>query len=72
MTVVPSRGLIGFRSEFLTITSGTGIMTSSFSHYGLVKAGEVAKRQNGVLISMVKRYGAWLCALFNLQERGRM
>ena len=69
--VVPSRGLIGFRSEFLTITSGTGIMTSSFSHYGLVKAGEVAKRQNGVLISMVN--GTVLgYALFNLQERGRM
>lgn len=68
---VPSRGLIGFRSEFLTITSGTGIMTSSFSHYGPVKAGDVAKRQNGVLISMVN--GTVLgYALFNLQERGRM
>lgn len=69
--VVPSRGLIGFRSEFLTITSGTGIMTSSFSHYGAVKTGDVAKRQNGVLISMVN--GTVLgYALFNLQERGRM
>lgn len=69
--VVPSRGLIGFRSEFLTITSGTGIMTSSFSHYGPVKAGDVAKRQNGVLISMVN--GTVLgYALFNLQERGRL
>ena len=69
--VVPSRGLIGFRSEFLTITSGTGIMTSSFSHYGPVKIGDVAKRQNGVLISMVN--GTVLgYALFNLQERGRM
>lgn len=69
--VVPSRGLIGFRSEFLTITSGTGIMTSSFSHYGPVKTGDVAKRQNGVLISMVN--GTVLgYALFNLQERGRM
>ncbi|WP_410473140.1 translational GTPase TypA [Faucicola mancuniensis] len=69
--VVPSRGLIGFRSEFLTLTSGTGIMTSSFSHYGPVKAGEVAKRQNGVLISMVT--GTVLgYALFNLQDRGRM
>ncbi|PWF32859.1 translational GTPase TypA, partial [Yersinia pestis] len=45
---VPSRGLIGFRSEFLTMTSGTGIMTSSFSHYGPMKQGTVAKRQNGV------------------------
>ena len=69
--IVPSRGLIGFRSEFLTITSGTGIMTSSFSHYGPVKIGDVAKRQNGVLISMVN--GTVLgYALFNLQERGRM
>ena len=69
--VVPSRGLIGFRSEFLTNTSGTGIMTSSFSHYGPVKTGDVAKRQNGVLISMVN--GTVLgYALFNLQERGRM
>ncbi|WP_022955155.1 translational GTPase TypA [Perlucidibaca piscinae] len=68
---VPSRGLIGFRSEFLTMTSGTGIMTSSFSHYGPVKSGEVAKRQNGVLISMVQGTALGY-ALFNLQERGRL
>ncbi|AWL29853.1 GTP-binding protein TypA [Acinetobacter defluvii] len=68
---VPSRGLIGFRSEFMTITSGTGIMTSSFSHYGPAKAGQVAKRQNGVLISMVN--GTCLAfALFTLQDRGRL
>ncbi|SPL70243.1 translational GTPase TypA [Acinetobacter stercoris] len=68
---VPSRGLIGFRSEFLTLTSGTGIMTSSFSHYGPAKQGTVAKRQNGVLISMVQ--GVCLgYALFSLQERGRL
>ncbi|ENV46492.1 GTP-binding protein TypA/BipA [Acinetobacter brisouii CIP 110357] len=68
---VPSRGLIGFRSEFLTMTSGTGIMTSSFSHYGPVKQGTVAKRQNGVLISMVQ--GTCLgYALFGLQDRGRL
>ncbi|MDO4699724.1 MAG: translational GTPase TypA [Moraxella sp.] len=69
--IVPSRGLIGFRSEFLTLTSGTGIMTSSFSHYGAVKDGTVAKRQNGVLVSMVT--GTCLAyALFSLQERGRL
>lgn len=69
--VVPSRGLIGFRSEFLTMTSGTGIMTSSFSHYGPAQVGSVAKRQNGVLISMVQ--GTVLgYALFTLQERGRL
>ena len=68
---VPSRGLIGFRSEFLTMTSGTGIMTSSFSHYGPSQTGSVAKRQNGVLVSMVQ--GTVLgYALFTLQERGRL
>jgi len=69
--VVPSRGMIGFRSQFMTQTSGTGIMTSTFSHYGEVKEGGVAKRQNGVLVSMVN--GKVLAfALFNLQDRGRL
>jgi len=68
---VPSRGLIGFRGLFLTLTSGSGIMTSVFDHYGEVKAGEVTSRQNGVLISMVK--GKTLAySLFNLQDRGRL
>jgi GTP-binding protein len=68
---VPSRGLIGFRSDFLTMTSGSGIMTSSFSHYGPAKAGTVAKRQQGVLISMVQ--GTCLAyALYSLQDRGRL
>ncbi len=69
--LVPSRGLIGFRGQFLTLTSGSGIMTSVFDHYGPVKAGEVVSRQNGVLVSMVKgktlSYG-----LYNLQDRGRL
>ena len=51
--IAPSRGMIGFRSNFLTMTSGTGTMTSVFDHYGPAKAGEVAKRQNGVLVSMI-------------------
>ncbi|MEA3298969.1 MAG: translational GTPase TypA [Pseudomonadota bacterium] len=69
--VVPSRGLIGFRSQFLTLTQGTGIMTSIFDHYGPVKAGTIAKRQNGVLVSMIK--GKTLAyALFSLQDRGRL
>ena len=69
--IAPSRGMIGFRSNFLTLTSGTGIMTSVFDHYGPVKTGEVAKRQNGVLVSMIS--GKTLAySLFNLQERGRM
>ncbi|MDX5297371.1 MAG: translational GTPase TypA, partial [Gammaproteobacteria bacterium] len=69
--LVPSRGLIGFRGQFMTLTSGSGIMTSVFDHYGPAKAGEVAKRNNGVLISMVA--GKVLAyALFSLQERGRL
>ena len=67
----PSRGLIGFRGQFLTMTSGSGIMTSIFDHYGPVKQGEVAKRQNGVLVSMVA--GKTLAYALNmLQERGRL
>ncbi len=69
--IAPSRGLIGFRSLFLTLTSGSGILTSIFDHYGPVKMGEVGRRINGVLVSMVKgktlSYG-----LYNLQDRGRL
>ncbi len=69
--LAPSRGMIGFRSSFLTMTSGTGIMTSVFDHYGKAKDGDLAKRQNGVLVSMTA--GKTLAySLFNLQERGRM
>ncbi len=69
--IVPARGLIGFRSQFLTMTSGSGIMTHVFDHYGQLKEGPVANRQNGVLVSMVagKTLGY---ALFTLQERGRL
>jgi GTP-binding protein len=69
--MIPSRGLIGFRSLFLTMTSGTGILTSTFDHYGPVKEGDVTSRMNGVLVSMVtgKALGY---ALWNLQERGRL
>jgi GTP-binding protein len=69
--MAPSRGLIGFRGLFLTLTSGSGIMTSIFDHYGPVKEGEVVSRQNGVLVSMVK--GKTLSyALYTLQDRGRL
>ena len=69
--IAPSRGIIGFRSHFLTITSGTGIMTSVFDHYGPVKIGELAKRTNGVMYSMMA--GKTLAyALFNLQNRGKL
>ncbi|MFT4797599.1 MAG: GTP-binding protein [Candidatus Azotimanducaceae bacterium] len=69
--VAPSRGLIGFRSEFLTVTSGTGIMTSTYSHYGDIVSADMEGRSNGVLVSMAS--GKCLAfALFNLQARGRM
>ena len=69
--MAPSRGVIGFRSHFLTITSGTGIMTSVFDHYGLAKVGELAKRNNGVMYSMMA--GKTLAySLFNLQNRGKL
>ncbi|PKM23247.1 MAG: translational GTPase TypA [Gammaproteobacteria bacterium HGW-Gammaproteobacteria-14] len=69
--VAPSRGLIGFRSLFMTLTSGSGIFNATFSHYGDFRPGTVGERNNGVLISNVA--GKVLAyALFNLQERGRM
>jgi GTP-binding protein len=69
--IAPSRGIIGFRSHFLTITSGTGIMTSVFDHYGPVKTGEIVKRSNGVMYAMTA--GKTLAyALFNLQNRGKL
>lgn len=69
--VIPSRALIGFHTDFLTLTSGTGIMHHVFSHYGAAAKGEIPHRQNGVLIS--NQIGTALAySLFNLQERGRM
>jgi GTP-binding protein len=69
--LVPTRGLIGFRSQFLSMTSGTGLMTHIFDHYGPYKESELGARNNGVLVSMVK--GKTLAfALFNLQDRGRL
>ncbi|VVC74914.1 GTP-binding protein TypA/BipA [Aquicella siphonis] len=69
--VIPSRALIGFHMDFLTLTSGTGIMHHVFSHYGPVAKGEIPHRQNGVLIS--NQQGTALAySLFNLQDRGRM
>lgn len=69
--IIPSRGLIGFRNQFMTLTSGTGILTSIFDHYGPLRDGNVEHRINGVLISMCagKVLGY---ALFNLQDRGRL
>mgnify|MGYP006072616855 FL=1 len=69
--IVPARGLIGFRSMFMTLTSGSGVMTHVFDHYGPVAKSDLAGRSNGVLVSMVK--GKTLAyALFTLQDRGRL
>ncbi len=69
--IIPTRGLIGFRSEFLTATSGTGLMYSAFDHYAPRANGSLGQRANGVLVSMIS--GKSLAyALFNLQERGRL
>lgn len=69
--MMPTRGLIGFRSQFLSMTSGTGVMSHVFDHYGDYINSDLAGRNNGVLVSMVK--GKTLgYALFNLQDRGRL
>ncbi|MBT3932599.1 MAG: translational GTPase TypA [Rhodospirillaceae bacterium] len=69
--LVPTRGLIGIRSTFLTQTSGSGLMYHAFDHYGPRVAGELAQRMRGVLVAtdtgMARAY-----ALFNLQERGQL
>ena len=69
--IIPTRGLIGFRTQFMSMTSGTGILTHIFDHFGPMKAGEIGTRINGVMISMVK--GKTLTyALNTVQERGRL
>lgn len=69
--IIPARGLIGFRTEFMTATQGTGLIYSVFDHYGTVKEGDYGQRNNGVLISNGKGNAVGF-SLFNLQERGRM
>ena len=69
--VVPARGLIGFQSEFMTLTSGTGLLYHTFSHYGPYLQTELGRRNNGVLISNGQGTSVGF-ALFNLQERGRL
>ena len=69
--LVPTRGLIGLRSQFLSMKSGSGLMTHVFDHYGEYIDTDLASRGRGVLVSMVK--GKTLgFGLFNLQERGRL
>jgi GTP-binding protein len=69
--VIPSRGLIGFQTDFRTMTSGTGLMHHVFDHFGPMLDREIGQRQNGVLISNAQGK-ALAYALFNLQERGRL
>ncbi len=68
---IPTRGLIGFRTEYLTATSGTGLMYHVFEDYAPRVPGHIAQRNNGALVSMVQGK-ALAYALFNLQERGRL
>ncbi|MBI6547692.1 ribosome-dependent GTPase TypA [Xenorhabdus lircayensis] len=69
--VIPSRGLIGFRTEFMTMTSGTGLLYATFIHYDDIRPGEIGRRQNGVLISNGQGK-AVAYALYGLQERGKL
>ncbi|KOO16007.1 GTP-binding protein TypA [Vibrio xuii] len=68
---MPSRGLIGFQTEFMTLTSGSGLLYHTFDHYGPHKGGQIGQRINGVLIANAAGK-ALTNALFNLQERGRL
>jgi GTP-binding protein len=69
--IMPSRGLIGFQTEFMTLTSGSGLIYHTFDHYGPHKGGNIGQRNNGVLIANAAGK-ALTNALFNLQERGRL
>ncbi|MBL1141220.1 MAG: translational GTPase TypA [Proteobacteria bacterium] len=69
--IIPARGLIGFRTEFLTLTSGTGLLYNVFDHYGPYQALGIGQRNNGVLISNGQGKAAGY-SLFNLQERGKL
>ncbi len=68
---IPTRGLIGFHTEFLSATSGTGLMYHVYDHYGPALKGRIGKRNNGVLIANCQGTARGF-ALFNLQERGRL
>ncbi len=68
---IPTRGLIGFRTEYLTATSGTGLIYHVLDEYAPRVPGTIAQRNNGALVSMTQGK-ALAYALFNLQERGRL
>ncbi|OGO93801.1 MAG: GTP-binding protein TypA [Coxiella sp. RIFCSPHIGHO2_12_FULL_44_14] len=69
--IIPTRGLIGFHSEFMSLTSGTGLLHHVFDHYGPLLKSTISERQNGVLIANIAGI-ALAYALWNLQERGRL
>ncbi|AXV64001.1 MULTISPECIES: translational GTPase TypA [Pseudoalteromonas] len=69
--MMPSRGLIGFQTDFMTLTSGSGLMYHTFDHYGPHKGGNIGLRKNGVMIANATGK-ALTNALFNLQERGKL
>jgi GTP-binding protein len=69
--IMPSRGLIGFQTEFMTLTSGSGLIYHTFSEYGPHKGGDIGQRKNGVMIGNATGK-ALTNAIFNLQSRGRM
>ncbi|MEQ6886084.1 translational GTPase TypA [Salicola sp. Rm-C-2C1-2] len=69
--IMPARGLIGFRSQFLTLTQGSGLLTHVFDHWGPVKGGMADQRHNGAIISMVKGTTT-AYSLFTHQDRGRL
>lgn len=68
---IPARGLIGFQNDFLTMTSGTGVMSHVFDEYGPVKSGDLGERRNGAIISQDDG-NAVAYALWKIQERGRL
>ncbi|HUO82201.1 MAG TPA: translational GTPase TypA [Gammaproteobacteria bacterium] len=68
---IPARGLIGFRTEYLTATAGTGLLYHVFDRYDRRAPGAIAQRENGVMISTVDGK-ALAYALYNLQDRGRL
>ena len=69
--IIPSRGLIGFQTEFMSLTSGTGIVTHVFDHYGKIGGTDIGQRQKGVLIANANGKAVGF-AIFNLQDRGKM
>ncbi len=69
--MIPSRGLIGFQTDFMTMTSGSGLIYHTFDHYGPHKGGVIGQRKSGVLIANATGK-ALTNALFNLQSRGRL